>query len=197
MVNVDDRGARNTLVFPQNSEHIQGHVVIAGDDNYLEIGDGSISSGMYVYMGSASRLRIGKHCNLGDLFVHVIDRGEVLVGSRSGFNGRVRLLLHEPGRIKIGNDCLFAGEVDVTISDMHSIVTMETGERVNPARDVVLEDHVWVGQRAMILKGTHAGKDSIIGACSLLSGAVPANCVAAGIPARVIRTGVTWRHELI
>ena len=148
-------------------------------------------------MGSACCLRIGKHCNLGNLFVHVIDRGKVLVGSRSSFNGRVRLLLHEPGRIEIGNDCLFAGEVDVTISDMHSIVSKETGERVNPARNVVLEDHVWVGQRAMILKGAHVGKNSIIGACSLLSGDVPANCIAAGIPARVIRTGVTWRHELV
>jgi acetyltransferase-like isoleucine patch superfamily enzyme len=198
MLQIDDRGVGNQIVLPSTAGYwIQGHAVIGGDSNHLEIGDESVSSNIYAYLGSNCKVRIGVGCSLGNLFIHAMDRGEVIIGSRSGFNGSVRLLLHEPGRITIGEGCLFAGEVDVTISDMHSIVDVITGQRVNPARDVVLEDRIWVGQRVTILKGSHIGKGSIIGACSLVSGEVPPNCVAAGIPAKAIRTGVTWRHELI
>jgi acetyltransferase-like isoleucine patch superfamily enzyme len=198
MLQIDDRGAGNQIVLPSTDGHqIQGHAVIGGDSNHLEIGAGSVAASVYAYLGSKCTVRIGVGCNLGNLFIHVIDRGELVIGSGSGFNGSVRFLLHEPGRMSIGEGCLFAGEVDVTISDMHSIVDVITGQRVNPARDVVLEDHVWVGQRVTILKGSHIGEGSIIGACSLVSGHVPPNCVAAGVPAKVIRTGVTWRHELI
>src|ERR1700722_3732920 len=185
MLQIDDRGVGNQIVLPSTAGYrIQGHAVIGGDSNHLEIGDESVSSNISAYLGSKCTVRIGVGCNLGNLFIHAIDRGEVIIGSRSGFNGSVRLLLHEPGRIDIGAGCLFAGEVDVTISDMHSIVDVTTGQRVNPARDVVLEDRVWVGQRVTILKGSHVGKGSIIGACSLVSGEVPPNCVAAGIPAK-------------
>lgn len=198
MLQIDDRGVGNKIVLPSTDGHkVQGHAVIGGDSNHLEIANKSVSSNIYVYLGSGCTVHVGVGCSLGNLFIHAMDRGEVIIGSRSGFNGSVRLLLHEPGRVSIGEGCLFAGEVDVTVSDMHSIVDVITGQRVNPARDVVLEDRVWVGQRVTILKGAHIGRGSIIGACSLVSGQVPPNCVAAGIPAKVIRTGVTWRHELI
>ena len=81
------------------------------------------------------------------LFIYAEKEVAVVVGKNVVFNGRVRLLLHESGRIDIGANCLFASEVDITISDMHSIIDVATGERVNPARDVLLEERVWVGQR--------------------------------------------------
>ena len=111
--------------------------------------------------------------------------------------GRVRLLLHEPGRIDIGADCLLASEVDVTVSDIHSIIDVASGKRVNPARDVMLEERVWVGQRAMILKGSHIEAGSIVGAGAVVAGRIPAYSLAVGIPAKVIRTGVTWNRKLL
>ena len=80
---------------------------------------------------------------------------------------------------------------------MHSIVDVETGARLNPARDVMIGDRVWVGIKAFLAKGTVIGDGSVVGAYSFVSGPIPAQCLAAGVPARVLRRGVSWRFELI
>jgi acetyltransferase-like isoleucine patch superfamily enzyme len=194
---LENHGTNNVVLLPPDrGRGLNGEIHVRGSNNHLEIGEGSVSTHIQVGIGSNCSIRIGRNCNLGNLFIHADDHGQVTIGVRSTFNGLVRLLLHEAGRITIGRTCLFASQVDVTVSDMHSIIDAATGRRVNPARDVTLEDRVWVGQRAMVLKGAHVRSGSIIGACALVTGKIPANCIAAGTPARVIRTGVTWRHEL-
>jgi acetyltransferase-like isoleucine patch superfamily enzyme len=80
---------------------------------------------------------------------------------------------------------------------MHSIIDVASGERVNPARNVIIEERVWVAERAIILKGSHIEAGSIIGAGSVVSGHIPPNSLAVGIPAKVIRSGVTWNHKLL
>ena len=54
-----------------------------------------------------------------------------------------------------------------------------------------------VAGMAAVLKGVTIGDDAIIGAGAVVTRNVPANCVAAGNPARVVRKGVTWRPELL
>ena len=195
---LENRGTNNVVQLPPDGRHrLTGDILVRGSNNHLEIAKGSVADRLQVSIGSNCDIRIGRKCNLGQLFIHAEDHGHVTIGVRSTFNGYVRLLLHEAGRITIGSDCLFAGQVDVTVSDMHSIIDVATGRRLNPARDVRLDDHVWVGQRAMILKGAHVQSGSIIGAAALVTGEIPANCMAVGTPARVVKTGVTWQHERI
>lgn len=80
---------------------------------------------------------------------------------------------------------------------MHSIIDAETGKRINFARDVEIGERVWVGQRCMLLKGSHIGEGSIIGAGSIVAAAIPAQSLAAGCPARILRSGVTWDFKLL
>ncbi len=81
----------------------------------------------------------------------------------------------------------------VTITDNSHGTTEEIVESVAPhARKlhskgpVVIEDNVWIGDKVTILPGVVIGRNSIIGANSVVTAPVPPNCVAAGIPARVI-----------
>ena len=90
-----------------------------------------------------------------------------------------------------------ADQVEITTSDMHSILDLETNQRINPARDISIGDKVWIGQRAMILKGAKIGRGSVIGASAIVSGEVPENCVAAGNPARVIRQKISWDMRIL
>lgn len=161
----------------------------------LEIGDGCESHSLRVDIAD-SRVRIGGRSVLGCLEIYA--RGsEIHIGPEAGFNGYVQVLSHEASRIFIGDNCLFAGGSLVTTSDMHSIVDADTGVRINPAQAVEIGDHVWVGQNAYILKGATIGQGSIIGAASIVPDTIPAKSLAVGSPARVIRTNVTWRHDLI
>ena len=52
---------------------------------------------------------------------------------------------------------------------------------------IFIEDDVWIGAHSIILKGVTIGARSIIGAGSVVTKSIPADCVAAGNPCKVIR----------
>ena len=54
--------------------------------------------------------------------------------------------------------------------------------------DVIIEDNVFIGNHVSILKGTKIGTNSVIGSGSVVTGIIPANVIAAGNPAQIIRT---------
>ena len=90
--------------------------------------------------------------------------------------------------ITIGENAAIAGGVVIRDSDDHSIVS----HPYQMTKPVVIGNHVWIGENAMILKGVHIGDGSIVGAGSVVTKDVPPNSLVAGVPARVIRTGVAW-----
>src|SRR3974390_805125 len=64
---------------------------------------------------------------------------------------------------------------------------VEQREVVPPSAPVVIEDHVWIGSRAIILPGVCIGQHSVVGAGSVVTKDIPANCLAVVNPARVVR----------
>lgn len=58
---------------------------------------------------------------------------------------------------------------------------------VTIARPVIIEDKAWIGGGAIILPGVTIGKGAVVGAGSVVTHHIPANCVAVGNPCRVIR----------
>ena len=199
MLTIENTGQRNVIEVDQDSaETMGGSVVLTGDDNHLVIGPGCRShDGLRLELGSNSSIRLDGRTTLGNLFVHAPQDGHLHVGLDSGFNGAVRILMHEPGRVEIGNGSLFAGEIDITVSDMHSIIDATTEKRINPPADIAIGNRVWVGQRSMVLKGSQIGDGTVVGAMSLVRGPLPGNSICAGTPARVVRSGVTWRFNLL
>jgi len=55
------------------------------------------------------------------------------------------------------------------------------------SKKVVVEDNVFIGMDCVVLKGVTIGKNSVIGAGSIVTKDIPRNCIASGIPAKVIR----------
>jgi len=70
-----------------------------------------------------------------------------------------------------------------------------TDKRPGDDRDVVIEDDVWVGAHAIILRGVRIGRGSIIGAGAVVTKSVPRYAVVGGCPARVIK--FRWNDETI
>ena len=96
----------------------------------------------------------------------------------------------------LGVGCLLSN-VTIRNSDLHSIMDIETGERINQARDIIIGAGVWLGEDVAVYKGVTIGEGSIVGARSTVLKDIPANVAAAGTPARVIREGVSWKRPLI
>ncbi len=97
----------------------------------------------------------------------------------------------------IGDDALVSSGVWLRNHDMHALHDLASGARINrtPA-ETIIERHVWLGQDALLLGCERIGMGSVIGARALVRGCVPRHVIAAGIPARVLREGVSWGRDL-
>lgn len=97
--------------------------------------------------------------------------------------------------VSIGHGVVISERVVIRDSDNHTIC--EAGSEVENlsksiAAPIAIEDHVWIGMNALILKGVTIGEGSIIAAGSVVNKDVPPHCLVGGVPAKVIKTGVSW-----
>ena len=95
--------------------------------------------------------------------------------------------------IQIGNNVLFGKKITIT-DNAHGKSNFES-LRLPPSKrpmytdgPVIIEDGVWIGDKVTILPNVRIGKNAIIGANAVVTKDIPANCVAGGIPAKIIKT---------
>jgi len=93
--------------------------------------------------------------------------------------------------VEIGRDCLIASRVVIADFDGHPVDAARRRDQDTSAwedtKPVRIGDDVWVGTGAIILKGVTIGNRSIVAAHAVVTKDVPADCIIAGNPARVVR----------
>lgn len=158
----------------------------------VKIGKGLRARGMMnVYRFQCSKIEIGDNCKFNS-------------SCRFNFRGINHPCIIQTGKedafIKIGNGCGFSGvsivaDKEVIIGN-HVAVGANSliGDRDDhPERlhttpkPVHIGNHVFIGMNCMIMKGVTIGDNSIIGAGSIVTKDIPANCIAVGSPCKVIR----------
>lgn len=95
-------------------------------------------------------------------------------------------------RVKIGGDCILmdtdAHNIDFHVRGAGEIIGKFTKDSLTATSDpIVIEDDVLIGTRCIILKGVTIGARSVIAAGSVVVKSIPADCIAGGNPAKVIR----------
>jgi len=91
--------------------------------------------------------------------------------------------------VEIGKNCVFTDDVTLLTHGYDFCVLREKyGEVLGSSGKVVIEDNVFIGTRSVILKGVRIGKNTIIGAGSIVTHDIPPNSVAAGNPCKIIMT---------
>jgi acetyltransferase-like isoleucine patch superfamily enzyme len=106
----------------------------------------------------------------------------ILVGDHTFINYGTSIAAHK--QIEIGRHCLLGHHLLIVDRNEHGV---EQREVAPPAAPVIIEDHVWIGSHVIILPGVHIGRHAAIGAGSVVTRDIPANCLAVGNPARVVR----------
>jgi|TARA_B100000003_G_scaffold119220_1_gene106823 acetyltransferase-like isoleucine patch superfamily enzyme len=115
--------------------------------------------------------------NIGDW------KGELKIGKYCLITPGVRIMAAES--IEIGDACMFAHGAYISDADWHGIY--DRSEPVGNTKPIILKDNVWIGDSAIVCKGVTIGENSIIGAGAVVTKNIPANVVAAGNPAKVVK----------
>ncbi len=172
-------------------------IIFEGNGNRVSISENTLLQGARLRLMTDCTFESGPNVRLAAINVFAVLRGHVKIGAHTGMTWQTSFFLHEPGEIVVGEGCLLASGIELSVSDIHSIIDIETGLRINHAKDIVIGDRVWLAGGVHVLKGAKIGSESIIGGGSYVTTHIPENCLAVGIPAKVIRTGVTWRQDLV
>lgn len=115
-----------------------------------------------------------------------VDYGEnIHIGARTFINYHLTAL--DVAAITIGEDCQIGPNVQL-LTPTHPIDPQPRRDKLEAAEPIVLEDNVWLGGGVIVCPGVRIGTNSVIGAGSVVTRDIPANVVAVGNPARVIRS---------
>lgn len=153
----------------------------------------SIASNANVVIGSNFYMSNGNHVNplegnvQGNITVE--NGATLLIGDNTGMSSPI-IWVHE--KIQIGNFVNIGANVILLDSDCHSLQyqdrrKIEIDKKFSKSAPIIIEDDVLIGARCVVLKGVTIGCRSVVGAGSVVTKNIPANCIAAGNPARVIK----------
>jgi len=123
---------------------------------------GQISRMLHTYYLRLAGVKIGNNCMISLRAKFDITRGKIIIGNNCTITYGCILCSHDAS----------ARHIDIN----------DTGEGI-----VLIEDHVHIGVNSVILRNVRIGKNSVIGAGSVVTRDIPSNCVAVGNPCTVIR----------
>lgn len=156
-----------------------------------------VGRGLYMYQGlpyidGDLRLRIGDSCKISAqtslVAGHVCDAPTLTLGDHTNLGPGVVISV---GRaVTLGSHVRIGSGVYITDNPGHPMDARERrGQAIRPedAKEIVIEDDVWVCTDAKVMPGVRIGRGSIVAAGSIVTRDVPPGCVVAGAPARIIR----------
>jgi len=120
----------------------------------------------------------------------VRNEATLIIGSNVGISGTTIVCQK---KIVIGDNVKMGGNVCIYDTDFHAINSTQRKEpqkdnQYTKRKNIHIADDVFIGAHSTILKGVSIGKNSVIGACSVVTKNVPENEIWAGNPAKYIKT---------
>lgn len=160
------------------------------DKVYCHIGDGakvSIGRNFTVYSGdNYNPLCSNVYCS-----INVSDGAILTIGDWSGVSGGCIWATDSifiGNHVNIGANCIIMdGDIHNTDWRLRHIEPLSAEPASFRHRPIVIEDDVWIGANSIVLKGVTIGARTIIGAGSVVTKKIPADCIAAGNPCKVIK----------
>lgn len=174
----------------------------SGGGNTLILHEGSRFINTAASLSNGSTLSIGRTHKWGIRNVTFnlgsAGRGKsVTIGQNCSLN-ETRFEMHDSSgaRVEIGADNLWSKGISVRPDDLHQMYDIKTGEILNPPKPIIIGDHVWVGADVTFMKGAEVARNSIVGNGALVTKRFDRENIAiAGVPAKIVRENVNWRHE--
>lgn len=156
----------------------------------------SVAAAVPVQINGVGHVTLGEHVKLGYLPAPLIGTGKILlqargrgsrisIGARTATSNNISIVAMDS--IQIGEDCLIGDLVCIVDCDCHEINPATRRHTVGETAPVSIGKNVWLGSRVMVLKGVTIGENTVVAAGAVVTKSLPANTIAAGVPAKVVR----------
>jgi len=192
------KGNRNNKIIYTGSLLSRTKIHIKGEDNSILIAPKNrLSDCKLNITGKNCKIVIESNCTLKKLELWLEDDGsEIFIGHTTSIEGG-HIASTEGESIKIGSDCMFSHRIEIRNGDSHSIFAEGTKIRINPAKPVIVGNHVWLGADAKVLKGSVVNDGAVIATGAIVTGVVEPHSIYAGNPAKKIKDDIHWDRERV
>lgn len=139
-----------------------------------------------LYLGNDAMLKLRGAFTMHGHSSIMVHKGALLeIGNNTYLNGGSVDCCHH---ILIGDDCAIAGGVHISDNSWHAI------SDVKEKKGITIGNKVWIATNAQIMPGVTIGDGAIVAAGAIVTKDVPAQCMVAGVPAKVVKEDVEWKH---
>ncbi|WP_407382413.1 acyltransferase [Ruminococcus sp.] len=196
---IHNKGKNNTVQGIGQCRIKKSRISVNGDNNKIIINDMSSLFEVNVsIVGSNNTILIGERNYLeGCSFCVEDDHNTITLGSHVYIYSDTEISAIESTEVSIGNDCLFSANIMIRTGDSHVIMDETSGKRLNYSESICFADKVWLGNGCKVLKGSKIGAECVVGTGALVTHKTPVvnHSVLAGVPAKVVSTGIKWSQQ--
>lgn len=173
-------------------DQIDGAAPAAGGDHPARHGAAQLVEQLRGRCGRAAQNNLDHRLGYVSPIVHpaqlplFVDYGDhITIGDRTFINCNLTALDVAP--IVIGADCQLGPSVQL-LTPIHPIEPQPRRDKLEGGRPITLGDNVWLGGGVIVCPGVTIGDNTVVGAGSVVTRDLPANVIAVGNPARVLRS---------
>lgn len=223
-IRIKNKGKSNQIILPSKYKNKNTLINVNGNNNLVEIADNFYCRNKMAIriIGNNNKIKIGagfKCRGTTSLIVYSNDSNMLLgndisienelviknndnkdninisIGNKTTFYKTEITCFEENSSVTIGEDCMFSYDTFVFNTDKHNIFDCNTKKHLNPAKNLVIGDHVWVGWGVVILKNVYIGNDNIIGRGAVIAKSYTVNnCAIVGNPSKICKENVYWER---
>lgn len=197
---VNVNGGGNSILLIETSILKNCNIEVLGKNCKVNLGNDNkfINCNIQIF-GDNCEISLGTHNICENVWFWCEDcQSKIKIQHNNLFTGRIQLASIEGTKIEIGSDNLFSRDIQISTGDSHSMIDINTGIRINPSKNIIIKNHVWIGMHTTICKGVEIADNVIVGRGAILTHSVETpNVAVAGVPAKIIKSGITWNFERI
>lgn len=172
-------------------------VEITGNNNSIIISKQALIRNTKIFIkGNNCKIEIGENVSIKGGEIWLEDNNTSLIINAGTTIESAHLAVTEDfSKIHIGENCMFANNVEIRTGDSHAIFDGNQ-IRINAASSVSIGNNVWLGSRAMILKGVSIADNCLIGAGSIVTKNIEIpNSLSVGSPSKIVKEEINWTRE--
>ncbi|KZL89730.1 acyltransferase [Clostridium magnum] len=185
------KGESNIITVNKNC--VKSSFIISGNNNIIRIEEGVIVNCRFTIKADNCRILIKKNRGISNSNIILLDNEcEIKIEKNTGIGGARIVVAGSKNFINIGEWCMLSDNIEIWASDTHPIFDLQTNQRINKDKPIIVRDRCWIGTGVRILKGTVINSDSVVGMGTIVNSNIKNNTVVVDNPNRIIRENIRW-----